>query len=580
MPKTAKTTEAQLLTGLVALQEQGGTAWGNVKRSNAAFYQHLAELYFWWRAANAVDGFLQSKYALLNRKFKQVKYGTNYGALFWLVWGSNNCTHNEADRHSRAFNKIHAEYERRPRYYAKDGVERLKAFIELNNGVYGLVDYGKRSDEDEDEIPVTSGSTVSDATLRAAIYSAAKSFYANRTTPTITIANTLPITDDAYGVILIKKTAAGYSLVGASNDTNIVQALLVQNYGYEFAALPNATRCLIETIRTQVLPPSIIKLQRDLTDRAAQKHEDKTSKLATRRLLYRADRNEFLLSAVRVRCSVVTIAKPIAPIMQQLDADVVLSHRAKRLLELKAVSGHNFNMYRADSTDMLRVNTRHDGASYITRMQNIADENDFFYLDFWQYDEGTNVVWQADVDATELRDAYWQHTLELDWFKQLTLDVLDKWFATHALYIKRPQGKLCMLELGQTEATVNLVYKDTDFELMKTVAFPNSTAKHRRASAYFLTKDLMPVLRSVADYDITGAVDMALHASALVIKFATAAASYTIYVPTTNANGVRNADAFVTYEPATAVTYDTDEEYDYELEVAEMLAAGTAQQTK
>jgi hypothetical protein len=573
---SAKAKQAQLLTGLIALQEQGSTAWSNVRRSNAAFYEHLAEVYFWWRAASEVKGFLDAKYAALNRKFKRVKYGTNYSPLLWLVWGSNNCSDSDADRHSRALNKIHAEYTSKPKYYAKDGVARMAAFIAKNNGVYGLIDYGKQTDEDDEEVVNTSGSSVRESQKKAVVYERAKSFYANRVGTTVAISNTLPVTDDAYGVILVKKTAQGYSLVGATNDAEIVQSLLVNNYSHEFSALPNATRCLVETIRSQVLPPKIIKMQRDLVDKSAQKNADKTNKLAVRRLLYRVAAKDFILSPVRIKSGVVTIATPTQSVMLHDDADVFLSTRARRQLEVKAVSGFEFNLYEADCTNTLRKNIKYDGATHITRMQNVADETDFFYLDFWQYENQEDVIVQVDLDENALAEISWQHQLGLDWFKQLTLDVLDKWFASHALYIKRPQGKLCFIEFGQDQLTLNLVYKADQFELRKHVVFQCNTERSVSAGAYFLTKDIMPVLRSIADYDITGEVTLQLYASMLVIKFSSAAASYVISVPTTNKNGIRSIEGFKSYEPSVAVTYETDEVFDYEQEAADILATAAS----
>lgn len=572
MPMSAKAKQAQLLTGLIALQEQGSTAWSNVRRSNAAFYEHLAEVYFWWRAASEVTGLLEAKYAALNRKFKRVKYGTNYSPLLWLVWGSNNCSDSDADRHSRALNKIHAEYTSKQKYYAKDGVARMAAFIAKNNGVYGLIDYGKQTDADDEEVVNTSGSSVTESQKKAVVYERAKSFYANRVGTTVAISNTLPVTDDAYGVILVKKTAQGYSLVGATNDAEIVQSLLVNNYSHEFSALPNATRCLVETIRSQVLPPKIIRMQRDLIDKSAQKHADKTHKLAVRRLLYRIATKDFILSPVRIKSGVVTIATPTQSVMTQNDADAFLSTRARRLLEIKAISGFEFNLYQADSKEMLGTHTKNASACNITKLQNIADPTDFFYLDFWQYERQKEVIKQVDIDENALADVSWQHQLGLDWFKQLTLDVLDKWFASHALYIKRPQGKLCLLEFGQDQLTLNFVYKGNQFELRKHVAFAYNTERSVSAGAYFLTKDIMPVLRSIADYDITGEVTLQLYASMLVIKFSTAAASYVISVPTTNKNGIRNVEGYKSYEPSVAVTYATDEVFDYEQEAADILA--------
>lgn len=575
MPSPAKSQEAKILSALIALQEQGSTAWSNVRRTNAAFYEHIAQVYFWWRDANAINGYLETKYATLGRRFKKVKYGTNYSPLLWLVWGSNNCSDSEADRHSRVLNKLHVEYLRRPTYYARDGVARMATFIAQNNGINGLVGYGKRTDDEgANELPNNSVTSVPESHKKAAAYALAKAFYKSTTGTTVELSNTLPITDDEYGVILVKKSANGYTLLGATNDDDIVQAILVNNYKHEFSALPNSTRCLIETIRSQVLPKTVMKFQHDLIDKSTQKHTDKKNKLAVKRLLYRADTQDFLLSPVRNKSGVVTTAKPLAPVMI-CDADAILSTRARRLLEIKAVSEFEFNSYVSDCSDSVRANAKHDGASHIARLENIADPNDFFYLDFWQYDEQQQVISQVSFDPAELTEVKWQHALTLDFFKQLTLDIVDKWFSSHAAYIKRAEGKLCLLEFGKDALTINLVLKNEQFELRKQVAFHNPTEKNTTNRAYFKTKDILPVLRSLADYEITNQIDLIAYSSALVIKFTTAAAHYMISIPTTNKNGIRNVEGFKSYEPSLSVRFETDDVFDYQQEAAEIMATAS-----
>jgi hypothetical protein len=74
---------------LYQLQATGSAVWRDMRRSNRAFYAHVAEVYFWWRQANAISGFLDGEYAKLNRQFKsRVKYGINFSPLLVLVWGN------------------------------------------------------------------------------------------------------------------------------------------------------------------------------------------------------------------------------------------------------------------------------------------------------------------------------------------------------------------------------------------------------------------------------------------------------------------------------------------------------------
>ena len=125
------------------LQTNGTVTWANFRKSNFEFYKHIAEIYFWWRKAVAIESYLEAEYAKLGRQYKtNVIYGTNYSPLLWLVWGENQCSTSDSDRHSRALNTIDAEYLKRLSYYKKDKVERMAKFIESNNGIGGLCGYG------------------------------------------------------------------------------------------------------------------------------------------------------------------------------------------------------------------------------------------------------------------------------------------------------------------------------------------------------------------------------------------------------------------------------------------------------
>jgi hypothetical protein len=108
MAKQSATKRAQQLhKALYPLQASGSAVWRDMRRSNRAFYAHVANVYFWWRQANFISGFLHGEYAKLNRQFKsRVKYGINFSPLLVLVWGNDNCSTADLDRQSRALNSV------------------------------------------------------------------------------------------------------------------------------------------------------------------------------------------------------------------------------------------------------------------------------------------------------------------------------------------------------------------------------------------------------------------------------------------------------------------------------------------
>ena len=567
----------KLQTELYQLQENGSLAWGNIRRSNRIFYAHLAEVYFWWLQAKAIPDFLDVLYAQLNRKFKsKVKYGTNYAPLLNLVWSSNNCSDSDADRHSRALNKIDQEYCAKPSYYDKDRIAKMAQFIENSNGVAGLVGYGKTSDED-DESPVfhkRKPNPISDGVKLDALFGAAKGYYAaNVIAPTLDFSDGLPVTEDELSVILVRKAATGYQLLGATNDAELVKSIAVTNFRHTFRALPNSISTIVETLRTQCLPPKILAMQHQLIDKAKEKHSDNSPKLSVRRLVFRNSTSDFLLSPIRATSGVVTIGKPKSLVLDDVGTDVFLSTRARLALERRAISNYDFNLFAAESTSNLKAYPQDDTASHVMRFQNIADPTDFIHLDFWRFDEhviGIPIP-QVDIDRAAKGKWIFEHRLPLGWFRQLSLDVIDRWFASHALYIKREPNRVCHIELSNSKLVVEFVMKDNQYELRREMPFPTPAVKFKTLNAFFLTKDLMPALQSVADFDIEGEVTLEANADLLRLQFGTGAASYVICVPTSDDNGVRNSSAFTSYAPQGFTPFiapPDPAEFDYEAEAA------------
>jgi hypothetical protein len=63
----------------------------------------------------------------------------------------------------------------------------------------------------------------------------------------------------------------------------------------------------------------------------------------------------------------------------------------------------------------------------------------------------------------------------------------------------------------------------------------------------FLTKDLMPVLASLAATDIVGSLKIAANEDVLTLSYKTALATYTVSVPTCTVSAKRNSAAFTAY---------------------------------
>jgi hypothetical protein len=173
----------------------------------------------------------------------------------------------------------------------------------------------------------------------------------------------------------------------------------------------------------------------------------------------------------------------------------------------------------------------------------------------------------VDMDWLDKMD--WQHQLPLSWFRHLSLEVVDKWFDSHARHIKREHQRVCHLQLTKDAMTLQFVQRNGTFEVQRERQFPTPATGLVSLNLYCLTKDLMPVLKAIADFDISTDIKMSATKHALFFNFETAAADYAIAVPTTNERGIRNTGAFTSYQPTEAPPHpfdSHDEPFDYEQE--------------
>ncbi len=554
------------------LQANGTVVWANFRKSNKDFYRHIAEVYFWWIQALQVPGLLDAEYEKIKRRHRELKHGYNYTRLLVLVWGNDNCNDADLARHSRALNEVNKEYFSREAYYAKDGVAKIAQFIEQNGGIHGLTGYGKEdagATEDESRIDLTPP-RATDKEKFDALVKSAKTHYAQSAAPIHTFNTSLPVTDDDLAVVLVRRTAAGYQLLGATNDKDAVEAAAVVNYKHTFSALPPSIRSLIETLRTQCLPPHILKIQRDLVDKSKQKHSDGTKMLNMRRLLYRHDHADFLLSPVRAHTGVVTIAKPKSGGLEQVDGDVFLSSRARLALERLAISNYEFNLYKAEAEDQIKQYEPEDSASHVLRLQSIANEADYLHLDFWQYDDQLNPpLPQVDIDLFGKAD--WKTDVTLSWFRELSNNIVSKWFASHAKHIKRDHQKICRLDFNRDAIEINFVRRDGTFEHRHHIPLAKQVSGFVTLSLLFRTKDLMPVLASIADLEVDGDIEISVTSDVVHFVFETNATKFSVAVPTANDKEILSTKSFTSYLP-TATLSDAleaaDEEFDYEAEAA------------
>lgn len=577
---TSGSSTAALDQKLAELQSAASVVSSNFIKTNKAFYDHLSELYMWWRDANEVQGYLEAEYTKSGKRYKRnVQHGINYAPLFWLTWGYNNdLTDDKTGRWSRVLNKLHAKYESE-RQYQTDSVTKLSHYIEQSGGVDGLVGYGKRSDEtdpvDEDEVdddavdasaafhaPGTHGATTGSIAnteptttvpeMLEQLYGSANDYYAAVTAPTtISLNATIPLTGDGMGLVLVRKVGSVYQLVGACNDETMVKPVAMQTYLQDFTAMPQSIRVIVETVSTQCLPKHIQSFYKALVDDAA-KGTAPSGKKSIRRLIYLQATGQFLLSPVRAEAGVVTYATPIQPVLDNVTADVFLPTRNRRTLESKLIVGRDFNFFVPSNANVIpQYVSGSNLASHVIRLQNRFAPTDYMHLEFWPfYDSMPTPRGQLIANGLKAGSGTWHATLSLFWFRKFSLEFTSKWINSHGNHIKRAHQNVFKLEFSKFSLAVDFVYREGQFESSVTVDLDTAPTNDMSIVVHVLTKDFAVAMQAVADLGITTAIDFDVDKDGLALHFGTTAAEYRIVIPTCTVEGSRSTWHFAHYEPA------------------------------
>ena len=566
-----KADELELGRELQALQLSASIVSYQLRKTNKAFYKHLAELYIWWRGAQKVDGYLERQYATTGKKYKKIKKGINFAPLFWLTWGTDNdLTDDKTGRWSRVLNALHTIYEAEKQYHV-DSVAKLQNYIQNNGGVDGLGGYGKVADEEpEDDELGDDDDDASDAndppplsldTMLAQLYGMANVFYGSVSDPlTIDLDYTIPTTKDGMGLVLVRKVGDKYQLVGASSDESMVKPLAMHTYLHDFTALPHSLRTVVETISTQCLPLRLQHFHDALVDASA-KSAGTPGLKSIRRLMYVHSRGEFVLSPTRADSGVVTVAKPIRAVLENATRDIFLSTRSRRAVERRLVSGHDFNLYAPATTDAIpEYGPQKYLASHAIRLQHRFAPTTFLHLDFWPFHESIRTP-RGQLVAHSLPPGFgtWRDSVSLAWVRKFALEFTSPWVQSHGTHIKRERQKVLQLSFDKAALAVSFVQGDDSFEAEVKIGFGNATAVGKGIAVHVLTKDFVVAMQAVADLGVVSMIDIEIDADVIALSYSTTAASYRLYIPTCTVEGNRSATHFTPYEPKPLLPHEVED---------------------
>lgn len=334
------------------------------------------------------------------------------------------------------------------------------------------------------------------------------------------------------------------------NEEKQIRDAIVASYKRSNTAAPIVLQQLAEVITTQTLPLAIEKHRNSLQD--SKKFKDENGEILSltqyKRVLFRKQQNDILLSENKTDCSVVTIAKPNLSILAS-SKDVFMRVQDRRYLEQAILQLKDLSIYTTNDKEKIPVvRDTEVAASHKLVLENkvLKTKRALYFYTIDSIKEFNRP--QAYLNSNYKEPAVWQATIDKVWIESLYAAFVGAWLLEYGQHITRPQHKTIRIEFGKTQLLFkhygeggNLTTSSKIFELK------NISHSSKPIKPIFLTKDLMPVLAALVQADIEGQVKLSANNDLLVIAYKTALATYQISVPTCSLAGKRNTAAFAAY---------------------------------
>jgi hypothetical protein len=566
--------------------------------ANDIEYTNMASLYFWWREASTIEGFLEAEYVkLTTRKLRTLTDSINFRGILLMFYG-NMLGDTVSARKSRVLNALNKEFQKNPALYAKDGVKKLAQFIENSGGMVGLYDPANSElDAYEDEVEpeaddaaktgsakkrymeVVRVSISNDMRVRALIDDAKEYFTHSSKLQKVQISPELNAQTDDFVVIAAKKVNGSYEIIELSKNNKQLDAALVAAYRQQFGALPNSTRCVLETIKTQCLTQKAARhMDKALLEPPSYHGEDAVYRKlpAKRRLIYSYERNELILSPIdfedeygNIVGGAVTIAKPKSQIFQSAPSDLYMPMMDRRVLEQRLIAPSDFNLFKASSEDAMKRHSKFDGdLSHLIRLDSKINNGDFIFVNFFGFGDADKTLPQLvyndvnDAAATKIK-------LPIDQMRKVAAGLAKTWMGDIGENINRQQHRFWDLQITEQGFAIDYDEIYGCYEREADVEFDTPLNVALRFEGTFFTHELVPALLTISELDIAGDVLLCLSDAGIVFEYATDAADYKICVPKWDfeGEGRHQKNFFSLYTPETsAVDTEQFEFDDYELE--------------
>jgi len=533
------------------------------RRSKEYLYQGLAWVYLWWRKAHKIEGLLEEQYQLHNISGHNVAGEEKFTRLLRLTWQLDWSDASKAtlQQWSLALRELHKEYENNKDAYRTSAQERLAQFIDTTGGIRKLIGadkYDIKHDIDDNNEPpkkskTQSGRSEDDKLLikKRHLEFGIEHFANSKSISNIQITKPIAVNRLGYALALIRaKPNGSFAVMATVNEDSQISDAIISSYKRDNTAAPTVLQLLTEVVATQSIPLSLEGNRDRLQD--SQKIKNANGEVVNvkqyKRLLFRNQHNDIVLSENRTPCSVVTVVKPNVSVLTS-SKDVFLRVQDRRYLEQAIIQQQDLSIYTANEMDQVPVlRDKEVKASHRLIVENklLKSRRALYFYPLDTVNETSRV--QADVNADYAEPALWTGIVDKQWLEMLYASFVDGWLNQYGQHITRGKHKTVRMELGRTQLMfnhyglgVNLTTPSKKFDLTSV----SDTSKPIKP--YFLTKDLFPVLASLVDTDLVGSVKIAANEDVLKLTYKTHLASYTVSIPTCTPSAKRNSAAFSAY---------------------------------
>lgn len=556
--------KAKIAAELVGLQKAGAVVQSDLRRSHESLYKHLSRTYMWWRDARQIPGYLDAEYDKLGRDFNKIKYGENYRPLLFLVYGEDaGLNKNNLPNYNGTLNALHIEYEKRQKLYEKDGVSKLTAFIANAGGVVQLAKTVPADDDDTKLPPIDRKKLLAIAgSIREILLKEAVLFSKGSPLPILPIKQYFSLGYERHSLLLVNKTDRGVGWFSTSVDAKLIQDLLVDAVRRRFDLQHPKVRPLLELLQTQSFPKHLAGLSPGLVEKGTLTGWGKKKFKAERRVLFLKDSGQFVLSPMNAEAGVVSIVKPITtglpaklntPFFKDCQHDLLLQPSVVAGVEANMLQEFDFNLFDAGPLSSIPQYAESNSASHMLSFKHRADRGRKFNVPFWPcYDTFEQPQFQLLKNPDFKPKAVWKGKFSFFWFQQLSDMFLDRWLGSHAKHLKRPPAYKVRFIVDRETIDFEFVFRDGVFENYQNVPLESPAKCDGASIGVFASKDIVPVLRSVAHLPLDSGVDVELSSEMLRIRFTTigpGGSEHEILVPTLDAKDARSTAPFMLYQP-------------------------------